>query len=142
MQASSAIGHVGRHVGWTLKLAARSLAFLVMVVIVFACFGNLLGYFQKFSAAGITVTSSIWSLVATGVVLGAILFAPARLVFGQRLGPMLLALSGIPVAMMSFPPSPEAVAANGGVVGYIGAVCCTLVPGIVAWALQRMTFKH
>lgn len=118
------------------------MAFFVMVVFVFACFGNLLGYFQKFSAVGITMTSSILSLLATGVVLGAMLFVPASLVFGKRFGPMLVVLSGLPVAAMSFPPSAEALPANGGVVGYVGAVACTLVPGTVAWVLQRMTFRH
>jgi hypothetical protein len=117
-----------------LVLLAKALAICLMAVAVLLLFGHLTAFFSPPDAqAG----GSMLALLASGLTMGLILALPARALFGPRWAPMMLLLSGLPVASLSFTPSPQALAANGGSVGYVGAVCCTLVPALVAWGFQR-----
>lgn len=80
-------------------------------------------------------------LLSSGVAVGLVLAWPTIKLFGKKLGAMVVALSGLPVALLSLPPHAEAVAANGGWVSMVGAGSCTLVAAlavlIVASACEK-----
>lgn len=112
-----------------LYTAFRLLSLLALCLITFLSFGNFVGYFEKIIPSYIAGTHGIILgcvvLVVSAASWGILLAIPTWLIFGRVLAPFAVGISGIPVALLSLPPQPETVVANGGVLPVVGAVACT-----------------
>jgi hypothetical protein len=120
-------------------LIARGLGVALLPLVNFFLFGSLAVWMRKpveFVGHSLSGPSqAMLVLLLSGVALAIVLCYPARMVFGRRFSPLLLALSGLPIALLSIPPDQAALAANGGWVAIVGAMSCTVIVGAVAWLI-------
>ena len=130
---------VTRGLGVAARGLLRGLGVLLLTVVSFLAFGNLVGFLlgKPLIVEG-EVARTMAALALSGTVMGALLALPAVLFVGRRFAAVAVALAGVPTALLSFPPAPEAMAANGGVVAYVGAASCTLLAAVVTFAVVRM----
>jgi putative effector of murein hydrolase LrgA (UPF0299 family) len=129
-----------------LLLLARGMGLVFLSLVSFLLFALLAGWLDQrletFKPWVSGTTQAAIALLISGVIVAVVLSYPAKKLFGRRWSPALLALSGLPVALLSMPPQSTAIAANGGWVSVVGAVSCTLVVGVVAWLIDRLVDRE
>ena len=120
------------------RLLGMLIAVVALFLITLTFYGNATGVIANVLGKALPpVGANTIALLISGALLGCIHAPLGVYAFGGRVGAAITFLCGAPLAALSFPPSPEAYVSNYGVVGYVGAVSCTLLAGLVVLVIGK-----